>query len=113
MESLRKAFCLICHGLNSTPQSMHALRDFLNDMGIETKEVVLKGHSGDLSLMKDISALEWEKELLLAYQDVRQKADAAKIPFYYLTLCESFYPTIPSNLRAGRPICMFIKMPIV
>jgi esterase/lipase len=84
MESLRKAFCLICHGLNSTPQSMHALRDFLNDMGIETKEVVLKGHSGDLSLMKDISALEWEKELLLAYQDVRQKADAAKIPFYYL-----------------------------
>jgi len=29
------------------------------------------------------------------------------------TLCESFYPTIPSNLRGGRPICMFIKMPIV
>jgi|GEM_PF-6355159 len=36
-----------------------------------------------------------------------------RIKHHKVTLCESFYPTIPSNLRGGRPICMFIKMPIV
>jgi len=63
---------------------MDALSYFLNSIDIETKEVVLKGHSGDLSLMKEVSASEWEEELFLAYKEVRQKADAAKIPLYYL-----------------------------
>ena len=84
MEDSIKAFCLICHGLNSSPQSMHPLRNFLNGMGIETKEVVLKGHSGDVSFMKEISASEWEQELLLTYQGIRKKADASGSPLYYL-----------------------------
>ena len=44
---------------------------------------------------------------------VTQKKILAPHVISTLTLCESFYPTIPSNLRAGRPICMFIKMAIV
>lgn len=79
-----KAFCVVCHGLNSHPESMGSLVNLLKEEGVETKEVILKGHEGDLSLMKSVSASLWLDELEAAYRESRKKADEQGVPLYYL-----------------------------
>lgn len=64
---------LVIHGLNTQPEKMQEIISNLNQRGHDVLLLKLLGHNDDLKLMKTVTHEEWEKQIVDAFQKVRER----------------------------------------
>ncbi|MGE0614136.1 MAG: alpha/beta hydrolase [Bacteriovoracia bacterium] len=82
LSSGTKAVALVAHGLNTSPQKMSAITDFLTERGVSCLRVSLSGHHGDFGAREKINRDVWLAEMRAAYREARINADGLQAPLY-------------------------------
>lgn len=83
-DQTTKAVALVCHGLNTKPEKMRSLTQYLNTQNIETHLVALTGHRGNLNKTEEASAAVWLVDLHKAYGQAKNRSQQLKKPLIYI-----------------------------
>ncbi|MBO9666539.1 MAG: alpha/beta hydrolase [Bdellovibrio sp.] len=79
-----RGVAIVVHGLNTNPAKMKSLEDVLLEDDLDVLHVVLSGHSRNLQIFREVTHSIWGGDMLRAYCQARNRADALGKPLYYL-----------------------------
>lgn len=75
---------LLVHGLNLAPGKMDSIGKVLSDDGSDVLRISLKGHRGSEEEFKNVTRLDWIKDIFHGYCEARQRADLLGLPLNYV-----------------------------
>ena len=80
-----KAITVILHGLNLKPSKMDPLKDILLQDGHIIVKGILKGHNGDLELLKNVHAKDWRNNAKTIFCNAYYLSQNNRdVPIYFL-----------------------------
>jgi len=94
---------LMVHGLNTRPETMFDLADWLSVSGYDVFNMALSGHR-DGADMRDVTAAIWQDEMRAGFATAFARANEQHVPLYFLGYSLGALEGLAVIQRAGLPI---------
>lgn len=80
----KKAVTLVVHGLNVKPTAMLGLIEWFNQQGSDAYLISLMGHTEKGGKIGDVTAEQWEKNMLDGYDVANKASRESSSPLYFI-----------------------------